>query len=130
MSMTTSTSERVRRVLVAAVLVPGLLFGSAVSASAATPSCSSGYACWWVNTGYSGTYYGSALNQLTWPSGIENKDKSVFNNGTSGNAVFTYRYAQNIEVMYCVRKGVSVNSISKSNMGSSHNWKAADSGCY
>lgn len=111
------------------LLAPALIAGTAVGASAA-PSCASTYACWWVNQNYTGTYYGSSLNQGTWPSGILNKDRSVFNNGTSGNAVFTYRYPQQIETMYCVRRGVAVSALAKSNMGSSHNWKAANSGCY
>ncbi|RMI12790.1 peptidase inhibitor family I36 protein [Cellulomonas triticagri] len=129
MSRSTMVRPGARRALLIALALPLISLVPATSASAA-PSCSSGYACWWTGTSWTGTYYGSALNQLTWPSGIVNKDRSVFNNGTSGNAVFTYRYVQNIETMYCVRRGVSVSSLAKSNMGSSHNWKAANSGCY
>jgi len=42
----------------------------------------------------------------------------------------SHRYAQNIEVMYCVRKGIAVSQIEKQDMGSSHSWRQADSGCY
>lgn len=119
-----------------AVTVAGIALGTMVavapSASAASPSCSSTYTCWWVDTGYSGTFYGSSMNQSGWPSGIADKDSSVFNNGTSGNAIFTYNYGFQIEVMYCVRRGVAVSAIpsDKANRGNSHSWHAADGGCY
>ncbi|QFV00217.1 hypothetical protein KDY119_03752 [Luteimicrobium xylanilyticum] len=123
--------RRLAAVLVAGLAASGAAVATAAGAQASTSDCASTYTCWWVDTGYSGTYYGSAMNQLSWPSGIANKDSSVWNDGTSGQAIFTYNYNANIEVMYCVRKGVKVSSIpsSKANRGNSHNWKAPDSGC-
>lgn len=120
------------RALLVLAMVPGLLGIGAVSAQAGTANCISTYACWWVDTNYNGTSYGSEKNQGTWPAGISNKDSSVHNNGTSGNAVYTFNYGQQIEQMYCVRKGVAVTSIAadKANRGQSHSWKAANSGCY
>ncbi|HEY0239931.1 MAG TPA: peptidase inhibitor family I36 protein [Friedmanniella sp.] len=120
------------RAVFALALVPAIIGVGASSAAAGTANCASTYACWWVDQNYNGMYYGSALNQYAWPEGIANKDDSVHNNGTSGNAIFTYNYGYQIEVMYCVRKGVAVSAIpsDKANRGNSHNWKAADSGCY
>ena len=127
-----SRSRMSRRLAGLLVLVLAILGLTATGATAGTPNCASTYTCWWANTNFDGTYYGSAMDQISWPSAINSNDDSVQNNGTSGNAIFTYRYAYYIEVMYCVRKGVAVSVIpsAKANRGSSHQWKIADSGCY
>lgn len=123
--------KRNLRALIAVALVPGLLGFGAVAAQAGTPNCASTFACWWTDTNYDGTSYGSAKNQGTWPAGIANKDSSAQNNGTSGNAVYTYNYILQVELMYCVRKGSVVKSIpaAKADRGQSHDWKPATSGC-
>ncbi|QDW62202.1 peptidase inhibitor family I36 protein [Oerskovia sp. KBS0722] len=111
------------------MLAIGLIFGGAVSATA--ENCSSSYACWWVNGNWTGTSYGSALNQSSWPSGIDNKDKSTHNNGTSGQAVHVYQGGLWVNPVYCVRKGSKVFLPTASqNMGSSHNWKDTVGTCF
>lgn len=152
MGTTTQIRTRLGAALGGLVLLPALVVGAATGAPAATPEptsppaaaatvapmvtlppqdCSSTYACWWVDINYGGDYYGSSKDQWTWPAGIANKDSSVVNNGTSGQAIFTYNYNSWIETMYCVRKGVWVSWLGndKQDRGQSHNWKVPDSGC-
>lgn len=123
--------RKVRALMVLAML-PALLGIGTATAQAGSANCASTFACWWVDTNYNGTSYGSAKDQAGWPAGIANKDSSVQNNGTSGNAIYTFNYGFQLEQMYCVRKGIAVSSISsdKANRGGSHSWKAATSGCY
>lgn len=127
------TKSRLRSGFAVLALFPLLFVGTATDASAAfrPEDCPKTYACWWVDINYGGNYYASLKNQGVWPEGIAHKDSAVFNNGTSGNAVFTYKYGYNIETVYCVRMGVKVSWLgnARQDKGKSHDWKATNSGC-
>jgi hypothetical protein len=124
-------SNRAVAVLSSLAMLLGLSFAIGASgASADDNTCWAGDTCWWVNTNYAGTYYASSKDQLTWPSGIQNKDKSVWNDGTSGQAVHVYRVNGQIDEVYCVKKGSKKTIPSgERDYGSSHEWTNATSGC-
>jgi len=124
-------SNRIVAVLTSLAMLLGVSFAvGASSASADDNTCWSTYTCWWANTNFTGTYYASGMDQSQWPSTFQNKDKSVWNDGTSGQAIHVFRYNLQVGEVYCVKKGSKKTIPSdERNYGSSHRWTFTTSGC-
>jgi hypothetical protein len=123
---------KARRFLVA-LLSAGAMFGVYASAAQAVGACDSGAFCAYrepnFNTAY--THYEWQGYVKNWPSGIDDDEDSVRNNGTTAPPVQVYDSIDMADPHYCVERNHGLNLPSnKDNDGNSHKWWSGASGCF
>jgi hypothetical protein len=129
-----------KRLVLAAGLVLGVLQIGPSVARADSPTCTSGgYLCAWSGTGFvtdsSGAWLQDRLDNPNWPGvggfldgGIENNDSSARSTSTSFH-VRVFKFQQYGTVVYCVPAGGAFSALgANADKGSSHIWNTG-AGC-
>jgi Peptidase inhibitor family I36 len=96
--------KTVIRIVLAGVLAVGI--GTVGAGSAQAASCTKGYACLWVNSGFTGTSWGNSNNSGTfdvWTTGVNDAASSAWANGAACRYTTWYKHGSQTGDWFALR---------------------------